>query len=92
VKLHHTPPTDAEHDREPIGRVQAALLRVWGPADSWDNPLAGTKYDPVHQAERQHASLEHRRERWEERKRHWDERLHGHRADQAAPQPQHPDE
>ncbi len=30
---------------------------VWGPANSWDNPLCGTRYDPVlrqhmHQARR----------------------------------------
>jgi hypothetical protein len=89
VKLHRTPSTEDEAALAPpdesryreIGRVQAALLRVWGPADSWDSPLVGTRYDPNRRAERQHDSLEFRRQRWEDRKRHWDERRH----------PQHPD-
>jgi hypothetical protein len=62
----------------PINPFRAMLLKVWGPADSWDNPLTGTKYDPVLKQRRQHEDLEFRRHRWEERKEHWDERLHGH--------------
>ena len=31
---------------KPINPITARLLMVWGPADSWDNPLGGTKYDP----------------------------------------------
>jgi hypothetical protein len=68
--------TSGPEQHEQIGRVRATLLRVWGPADSWDSPLSGTKYDPIHQAERQHESLERRRMRWDRRKQHWDERLH----------------
>jgi hypothetical protein len=90
MKLHHRPeppalagpqtPTASEsdpgHDFRPINPVRAALLRVWGPAESWDNPLTGTKYDPTLRAERQHDSLERRRERWERRKQHWNDHVH----------------
>ena len=80
MKLHHKPEPDigtAPEFRE-INPVRAALLRIWGPAESWDNPLTGTKYDPALRATRQHESLERRRERWERRKEHWNERLHPH--------------
>jgi hypothetical protein len=90
MKLHRKPADDREFLQ--ISRVRAALLRVWGPADSWDSPLAGTKYDPVHQAERQHESLERRRQRWEERKQHWDARLHGPLPGDLPPRPEHPDD
>jgi len=30
-----------------VNRVKAWALMIWGPADSWDNPLCGTRYDPV---------------------------------------------
>ena len=91
MKLQHKPKPDEGF--LPMSPVRAALLRVWGPADSWDNPLAGTKYDPIRQAQRQHDSLEHRRQRWEQRKQHWHEGLHGHRHDDGAPsRPQHLDE
>jgi hypothetical protein len=52
----------------PMGRIQAFALRLWGPADSHDNPLVGTKYDPALRQQRQHESLEYRRARWERRK------------------------
>lgn len=29
-----------------IGRTQAILIKLYGPAESWDHPLIGTKYDP----------------------------------------------
>jgi hypothetical protein len=91
MKLHHKPEPDGNF--RPINSFRAALLRVWGPADSWDNPLAGTKYDPKLRAQRQHDSLEHRQERWEHRKQHFDELLHGHHEDEGAPpRPEHPDE
>jgi hypothetical protein len=76
----------------PIGRVRSTLLRIWGPADSWDNPLVGTRYDPVRRTQRQHDNLEHRRHRWEQRKQRWDERLHGYPAGDRPPAPEHPDE
>jgi hypothetical protein len=31
---------------KPINPIRARLLMVWGPAEAWDNPLSGTKYDP----------------------------------------------
>lgn len=68
--------SDAEF--RPISPVRAALLRIWGPADSWDNPLTGTRYDPALAAERQHKSLEVRRLRWQRRKSHWQELTHRH--------------
>ena len=77
---------------KPIGRVQGTLLRIWGPSDSWDNPLVGTRYDPSLRNKRQHDDLEHRRERWEQRRQRWDERLHPHAAADRPPAPEHPDE
>jgi hypothetical protein len=47
-----------------INPVRAWALKVWGPADSWDNPLSGTRYDPVVQ---QHRDEERRHERAEQR-------------------------
>jgi len=76
----------------PIGRVRGTLLRIWGPADSWDNPLAGTRYDPTLQAQRQHDSLEYRRWRWDRRRQKWDQRLHGSPVAGRPPAPEHPDE
>ena len=78
MKLHHKPDRTAvpEHELRQMNPVRAALLRVWGPAESWDNPLTGTKYDPALRAVRQHESLERRRARWERRKQHWNDRLH----------------
>jgi hypothetical protein len=46
-----------QHRVRHINPVQARLLQLLGPADSWDSPLAGTKYDP---ATRQHEQLERR--------------------------------
>jgi hypothetical protein len=76
----------------PIGRLRGTLLRIWGPADSWDNPLAGTRYDPARQVQRQHDSLEYRRRRWDQRRQRWDQRLHGSPVAARPPAPQHPDE
>jgi hypothetical protein len=90
MKLHHKLEQDGAF--RPINPVRAALLRLWGPADSWDNPLVGTKYDPKLQAHRQHASLERRQERWEQRKQHFGELMHGHHeAGSARPRPEDPD-
>jgi hypothetical protein len=74
MKLQHQPNPDQEFRY--INPFQAALLRVWGPAESWDNPLTGTKYDPLLRARRQHASLEMRQARWQRRKEHWSGRMH----------------
>lgn len=81
MRIHHkSPPVSRQADEqyEPINRFRAMLLRIWGPADGWDNPLVGTKFDPALRTQRQHEKLEERRERWELRKQHWDERLHHH--------------
>lgn len=81
MRIHYNrPPSSRQADDqyEPISRWQAMLLRIWGPADGWDNPLVGTKYDPALRTQRQHQKLEERRERWEHRKQHWDERFHHH--------------
>jgi hypothetical protein len=38
---------------------------IWGPAQSWDNPLMGTLFDPVVKQHRELARREARRERRE---------------------------
>lgn len=81
MRIHHKNPPVADEQYQPINKFRAMLLRIWGPADGWDNPLVGTKYDPGLRAQRQHDSLEERRERWQHRKEHWDDRRH-HRHDQ----------
>lgn len=77
---------------KPIGRLRGILLRIWGPADSWDNPLVGTRYDPALRNKRQHDDLELRRQRWDQRKQRWDQRLHGPTASDRPAAPEHPDE
>lgn len=39
----------------PITRRRAWMIMCLGPASSWDNPLNGTRYDPIR---RQHRDLE----------------------------------
>jgi hypothetical protein len=34
-------------DQIPISRIKAWALRIWGPANSPENPLTGTRFDPV---------------------------------------------
>jgi hypothetical protein len=70
--------TEPEREFRPMNPVRAVLLRIWGPADSWDNPLTGTKYDPGLRAERQHESLEWRRRRSLRRKQQWNRLIHRH--------------
>ena len=91
MQLHRKPPNDDE-GLKPMSRLQGTLLRIWGPSDTWDNPLVGTRYDPALRTKRQHDDLEYRRHRWEERKEHWNERLHGPAPSDIPPAPQHPDE
>ena len=64
----------------PIGWLRAHALMIWGPAQSWDNPLMGTRYDPVlRQAQgrarrgRREARREHRAQRRLDRARIGDE-------------------
>jgi hypothetical protein len=49
-----------EEGLRPIHPVRAWLLKIWGPADAWDNPLVGTKHDP---ALKQRRDLEKHHER-----------------------------
>ena len=67
---------EPEQEFRPMHPMRAALLRIWGPADSWDNPLTGTKYDPALRAQRQHESLERRRSKNLRRKQQWDRLIH----------------
>lgn len=54
---------------------RALLLKIWGPAESWDNPLTGTRFDPqvrqrrdqVRRAERRARRARRRRAREEHR-------------------------
>ena len=46
-----------------ISRTQAALIMLFGPANSWDNPLVGTKYDPRLAEHRQRVAVARRRAR-----------------------------
>lgn len=55
-----------------INPVYAALLRVFGPAECGDNPLAGTKYDAVLAGQRDRERFERRAARIPRRQR----RLH----------------
>jgi hypothetical protein len=51
-----------------INPIRARLLQIWGPAESWDNPLMGTRYDP-NLRRRRDARRRHEREaRHEERR------------------------
>jgi hypothetical protein len=66
-----------EEGLEHINPVRARLLKVFGPADGWDNPLVGTQYDP---AVRQKIEIERRHEREARRKEHRRARAQGHAA------------
>jgi len=50
-----------------ISRAQLFLIHVFGPADSWDNPLVGTQYDPRLGEHRQREAVARRRARAAER-------------------------
>jgi hypothetical protein len=52
----------------PISGLRAWALMIWGPADSWDNPLTGTRYDPILRARRQTQRRAERRERHVQRR------------------------
>lgn len=51
---------DRDQNLKPIKRLHAWALMLWGPANSWDGPLVGTRFDPVL---RQQAETARRRER-----------------------------
>ncbi len=46
-----------------ISRTQVFLIHLLGPADSWDNPLIGTKYDPRLTQHRHRVAVARRRAR-----------------------------
>lgn len=69
---------DDEGELRPIGRISAALLRVYGPADTPDNPLTGTRYDPVLRARRDMQLARRHREGLHATRERWDRILHGH--------------
>jgi hypothetical protein len=52
---------DSEDQLVPISRLRAWALMLWGPANSWDNPLCGTRYDPVLREHRDQARRDARR-------------------------------
>ena len=56
---------------EHINPIKGQLLKIFGPADGWDNPLVGTQYDPV---VRQKIETERQHERWARQ----DARRHSH--------------
>ena len=60
-----------------INPVRARLLKIFGPAEGWDNPLVGTQYDP---AIRQKIEVERRHERQARREEHRRARAEGHAA------------
>jgi hypothetical protein len=74
----------------PISWLRARALTIWGPAQSWDNPLMGTRYDPVLKQRRELARREARRARRETRR----EQREQHRLDRARVPDEHytPDE
>ena len=61
----------SDTELRPISWFRAHALMIWGPAQSWDNPLMGTRYDPVlrqHQGQARRARREARREGREQRR------------------------
>jgi len=46
-----------------VSRFYALVVKMLGPADSWDNPLNGTKYDPRLAEHRHRVAVARRRER-----------------------------
>jgi hypothetical protein len=70
----------------PMSAGRALLLKIWGPAESWDNPLMGTRYDPrirqlrdheqrvereARRVKRRQTREEHRRARADEPSEHY---------------------
>jgi hypothetical protein len=51
-----------------MGRLRAFLLKIFGPADSWDNPLIGTRFDPQVRQHRDQADQAARRAHRTERR------------------------
>jgi hypothetical protein len=79
-----------ETELRPISWLRAHALMIWGPAQSWDNPLVGTRFDPVLKQRREQARREQRRARRQARR----ERREQRRVDRARIPDEHyaPDE
>ncbi len=61
----------SETGQQPISWIRAHALMIWGPAQSWDNPLMGTRFDPVWRQRRdqaRRAARQARREAQRERR------------------------
>lgn len=75
------PPSPTELSGLQVRRINAfyaALLQVFGPSDTPDGPLAGTRFDPELVSRREHERAEWRYAKSIARWRRWDGRLHGH--------------
>jgi hypothetical protein len=74
----------------PINWMRARALMIWGPGESWDNPLMGTRFDPTVRQRRDQARRAARHSRHE----HRDELREQHRLDRARLSDEHctPDE
>jgi len=74
----------------PINWMRARALMIWGPGESWDNPLMGTRFDPTVRQRRDQARRAARHARHE----HRDELREQHRLDRARLSDEHctPDE
>jgi hypothetical protein len=64
---------DAEPGLRPMSSGRALLLKIWGPAESWDNPLMGTRFDPVVRQHRDQARRAEHEARREQRRQVHDE-------------------
>jgi hypothetical protein len=74
----------------PISWLRARALMIWGPGESWDNPLMGTRFDPTFRERRDQSRRAERRVRHE----HRGELREQHRLDRARHGDEHctPDE
>jgi hypothetical protein len=71
---------DQSPEQHRMSWIRSRAYLIWGPADSWDNPLAGTKYDPRLRQEQQAARHQKRLARQEEhRARREQNRVERHR-------------
>ena len=61
IRTGHKHKNPLEEGLEHINPIKGQLLKIFGPADGWDNPLVGTQYDPV---VRQKIETERQHKRW----------------------------
>jgi hypothetical protein len=91
IQLHHRGRLAADAERyRPINPVYATLLRMWGPADSWDNPLVGTRFDPRLSVQRQQETVQRRRAVWDARRGRWAQWRDEHHVRDRAPRRDQP--